>query len=232
MPEDESYYTHARPEVLRLVPEGARHVLDVGCGAGALGASIKRAFPQAQVRGVELVSSAAEQARGRLDAVSNADATAPLPVDWPAPDVLVFADVLEHLVDPWQALQSWRQRAAPGCHLVVSLPNVSHASVVSGLQKGQFRYADEGLLDRTHLRFFTRESAIELVEAAGFHIERFERVISIPGPGIKRTLLKGLVQAQYRREQRDQSWRSAPHGLLDTVTFQFLVQARAESGGR
>src|SRR4051812_15929486 len=70
----ESYYTHTRPEVVRLIPESARQIVDVGCGAGALGASIKRALPNVQVRGVEVVHSQAERAKSILDDAVTADA--------------------------------------------------------------------------------------------------------------------------------------------------------------
>lgn len=227
MPDGESYYTHERPEVVRLVPADVRQVIDVGCGAGALGASIKRALPNAQVRGVEFVPSQAERARSVLDDAVAADAAAAPPSSWPVPDCLVFADVLEHLVDPWATLAAWRSRCAPKAWAVMSIPNVSHTSVMSGLRRGRFEYADEGLLDRTHLRFFARVSACEMVEKAGFELVRMERTFTFPGPALRRNLLKAWVRRTYEPEVTRERFFDARHTLVDSLTNQFLILARA-----
>jgi predicted TPR repeat methyltransferase len=226
VPDGEGYYTHQRPEVVRLVPPDVRQVVDVGCGAGALGAAIKRALPQAEVRGVEVVPSQASQAKGVLDDAVAADASAALPPGWPTPDCLVFADVLEHLVDPWGTLAIWRERCTPRAWAVMSIPNVSHTSVVSGLQRGRFDYADEGMLDRTHLRFFTRVSACAMVEDAGFEILRMERTFTFPGPAFKRALLTAWVKRTYSPELDRDAFFSPRHSLLDSLTNQFLILAQ------
>jgi len=227
VPDGESYYKHQRPEVVRLIPPDSKYVVDVGCGAGALGAAIKRALPNVQVRGVELVAEQARQARLVLDDAVNADAAAAPPSDWPAPDCLVFADVLEHLVDPWSTLAAWRKRCAPGAWAVLSIPNVSHVSIVEGLKRGRFEYAEEGLLDRTHLRFFTRVSACELVEAAGFEITRLERTFTLVGPAVRRKLLSAWLKLRNRSELGRAAILDPRHGLIDSLTNQFLLLARA-----
>ena len=82
-------------------------------------------------------------------------------------DALVFGDVLEHLRDPWATLQSLSGLLRDGGALVACIPNISHWSIVAGLLAGRFDYAEEGLLDRTHLRFFTLRSILDLVRRAG-----------------------------------------------------------------
>ena len=90
---------------------------------------------------------------------------------WDAPfDVVVCADVLEHLPRPEELLEQIRGWLAPGGTLLVSLPNVANVTVRAGLLLGRFPYAEKGILDRTHLRFYTRRSARELLERAGFRI--------------------------------------------------------------
>lgn len=227
VPDGESYYAHRRPEVVQLVPSTVRLVVDVGCGSGALGAAIKRAVPQAEVRGVELVPAQAAKAKALLDDAVAADASAPLPSSWPAPDCLIFADVLEHLVDPWGTLVSWRSRCSSNAWAVMSIPNVSHTSVVSGLRRGRFDYAEEGLLDRTHLRFFTRSSACAMVEGAGFEICRLERTFTFPGPALKRAALASWVKCTYKSEIDRNKILDPRHSLLDSLTNQFLLLARA-----
>jgi SAM-dependent methyltransferase len=94
------------------------------------------------------------------------------PPDVGAPDLILFLDVLEHLVDPAAVLSRFASRLAPGGAVIVSVPNVAHPSVVLPLAiRGQWTYADAGILDRTHLRFFTHKTAMELVESGGFHVD-------------------------------------------------------------
>jgi 2-polyprenyl-3-methyl-5-hydroxy-6-metoxy-1,4-benzoquinol methylase len=92
-------------------------------------------------------------------------------------DCIVFNDVLEHVVDPWSMLDRAKERLAPGGRIVASIPNVRHYIVVRNLAlRGRWDYADWGVLDRTHLRFFTRASIEELFETADMAIETFEPI--------------------------------------------------------
>ncbi|HJU83896.1 MAG TPA: glycosyltransferase [Holophagaceae bacterium] len=222
----EDYYGHDRPEVAGLVPDTARFIVDIGCGAGRLGASVKARLPQAQVRGLELVPEQAERARALLDEVQAGVAENLMPAHWPTPDCLIFADVLEHLADPWTTLKAWVERLDSGGTVVLSLPNVGHHSVVSGLLKGRWEYQDAGILDRTHLRFFTRASALELARQAGLEVERTGRVIEAPMKGSLHRKLHRWAGRRAAAEpisgQRGRLRRLA----LDLCTVQFLIVAR------
>jgi len=204
-----AYYDHPRPEVVALVPDAARHVVDVGCASGALGNALKTARPHVQVRGIEPVAEVAELAGQRLDDVLVGHAEDPMPEHWPAPDCVIFADVLEHLVDPWMVLRSWKERLASGGTVVASIPNVAHHSVVRGLVRGRFDYVDAGILDRTHLRFFTRKTVFELFERAGLTPLRVERIVD-----------EGRMKKTVQRFHRMGLSR-----LADPWTIQFLVVA-------
>ena len=147
-------------------------MLDVGCGEGATSAFIRKQHPGLQwVGGVEVVADAASKAEQVLDKVwcGNIE-TLPLEQSVPASslDAILCLDVLEHLVDPWKMVQ----RLSPLLHaqgrLIISVPNVRNWKFIRELLfKGEFRYRDAGLLDRTHLRFFVRDTAKELAEAGG-----------------------------------------------------------------
>jgi 2-polyprenyl-3-methyl-5-hydroxy-6-metoxy-1,4-benzoquinol methylase len=170
-----AYYANARADVLRRVPPTVRAVLDVGCGAGALGAKIKQR-QNACVVGVERVAEQARRAAAVLDTVHIGDVSA---LDLPYPpgsfDCLVYSDVLEHLPDPWAVLARHRPLAARGATLIVSLPNVQFVGVVLGLLRGRWEYRARGVLDRTHLRFFTRRSAYALIMGAGSRVTAVHR---------------------------------------------------------
>jgi len=82
-------------------------------------------------------------------------------------DAVVLGDVLEHVADPWTQLSRIRCLCRPDARVVISVPNVAHIFVRAQLMTGRFEYQDRGILDRTHLRFFTRRTAIDLVQEAG-----------------------------------------------------------------
>jgi GT2 family glycosyltransferase/2-polyprenyl-3-methyl-5-hydroxy-6-metoxy-1,4-benzoquinol methylase len=166
------YFEHDRPEVRALVPEAARRILDVGCGGGLLGAAL-RSLRGAHVTGIELDPAAAARAKERLDEVRVGDAIGSMAALPDASfDAILFADLLEHLAEPEMALAQARRLLAPGGVVVASLPNVRHWSVVKQLLAGDFRYEPAGILDRTHLRFFTRASALRLFAQHGFAVVR------------------------------------------------------------
>src|SRR5882724_3574126 len=170
------YYERERPEVLNAIPREAARILDVGCGAGWLGEQLKRR-QGATVWGIEVVPKASERAAQQLDRVWNTPVETALPeIPEENFDCIVTADVLEHLVDPWTVLAHLRRRLVPGGTLVASIPNVGHWDVIRDLLEGTWQYASEGLLDQTHLRFFTRRSVRELFWTAGLAIRELSMI--------------------------------------------------------
>jgi 2-polyprenyl-3-methyl-5-hydroxy-6-metoxy-1,4-benzoquinol methylase len=177
---DPSYFEFARTELLALIPESARKVLDIGCGAGWLGEAIKKRQP-AEVVGIEFVEAAARRAEQRLDRVLAGDIEHLEPDFTPGSfDAVVCGDVLEHLRDPARMLHRIRTWLQPDGLLIASIPNVRHHTVVRGLLAGNWTYESAGLLDRTHLRFFTRREIEKLFFRTGFGIRDLQMVA---GPG-------------------------------------------------
>lgn len=154
-------------------PENAV-VLEVGPGDGVISRWLKHT-KQCRTVGVEYVPAAANLARDAFDELlvgSIEDRAVVEQVDVFAPfDAIIFADVLEHLVNPWQVLRQMHSLLAPGGHVLLSLPNVAHWSARLNLLRGRFDYTDGYLMDRTHLRWFTFRTAKELAEQAGFRVE-------------------------------------------------------------
>lgn len=174
------YFGTPRREMLEFVPQGVRSVLEIGCGTGAFGALVK-AQRQCRYTGVELVEQAASQAHGRLDQVLVADVeTAPLPFAPGTFDCIVCNDVLEHLRDPWAVLRMLTGYLSPGGHVVASLPNVRFSEVMKDLIfRKKWEYQERGVLDRTHLRFFTESTVRELFRSTGLEVLRLQGINGI-----------------------------------------------------
>lgn len=178
-----AYFTADRQELVDFLRLHGRHpvALDIGCAGGRLGRQLLDAGLIERCDGIEPHPEAATQAAAQLDRVWNAPFEAGLEqAPWSDYDLVIMADVLEHLVDPWRALAELQRRVRAGARLLLSVPNVRHYSVVLPLLfRGRFDYADAGILDRTHLHFFTRANLLEAVNRAGW------RTIAIT-PFIKR----------------------------------------------
>lgn len=172
----------APANVVRLVGVNKR-VLEVGCGPGSI---TKVLFEQnrCRVTGVEIDADAIDRVRPYCDQVIRADLNSS---NWPELinalekfEVVVAADVLEHLYDPWSNLKKIASFIAPDGYAVISLPHAGHASVISCLLNGDFQYRDWGLLDRTHIRFFCLKNIEDLFSAAGLKIVDVRYVIATP----------------------------------------------------
>jgi 2-polyprenyl-3-methyl-5-hydroxy-6-metoxy-1,4-benzoquinol methylase len=175
---DMSLPDESQAMALRLIGHNQR-VLELGCAAGHVTRAL--ASRGCSVVGLEIDSGAAEQAARHAEEVLVVDLDADdfaTKLEGRVFDVALFGDVLEHLRDPLRALRSVRQLLAPATgFVVVSVPNVAHIDVKLALLKGRFDYGGWGLLDETHLRFFTRTSIERLLEEAGFAPVELERVI-------------------------------------------------------
>ena len=171
-----SYYQNTRKEIAPLLPATLNSVLELGCGTGGTMKWLRSVRPIRFAAGIELSAEAAEIARSTFDAVEVGDVNA-VPFDFAEKtfDAVIALDVLEHLLDPAAVVRKMRDKINPGGVFIASIPNISHISVSGPLfMKGHWEYRDEGLLDRTHLRFFNRRSAFRLFEDAGYRIVREE----------------------------------------------------------
>ncbi len=173
----DNYYTSSRLEMLEYVPENAKRILDVGCGAGEFGKALK-SRRSVEVWGVEFIKQAADEAQFKLDKVivgSIEDSSSSLPEGYF--DCVVFNDVLEHLIDPWSVLTKIKAYMKPGAYVVASIPNVRYFENIKKLiiQK-QWEYEDCGPLDKTHLRFFTSKSVVNLFTSVGYSVNSLEGI--------------------------------------------------------
>lgn len=172
---DLSYYTQARPEMLQYIPKGSGRILDVGCGAGIFAGRLKEKL-KAEVWGVEIDSKAAALAQDRIDKILIGD-ICKLHDELPKGyfDCIVFNDVLEHLVDPFSVLAKIKDKLGSNGVVVSSIPNIRFLRVLKDLLiKKQWRYAECGILDKSHLRFFTQQSIIDMFSSLGYEILKIE----------------------------------------------------------
>jgi SAM-dependent methyltransferase len=217
-----SGYSKRRMEIAPLLPGKIDTVLEIGCGAGETMSWLRSLRPVRYAAAVELSAEAGATARTVFDDVEISDiASARMAFDVDRFDLILALDVLEHLTDPDRALQALRDRLQPTGVMIVSLPNVAHYAVsVPLLFRGRWDYTDEGLLDRTHLRFFTRQTALRMVEDNGLVVARLSynhRYPSIFHPF-------GL---------RNQKWRWYSHRIMQRIlvwpshlfNYQFLIVA-------
>ncbi len=222
---DPQYHDNPRIEIASFVSEPPGLVLDVGCGGGATGRLLKQKFPGTRVVGIESNPQAAAHARQSLDEVIGEPIdTAPVRErlrDEPAVLVLLL-DILEHLYDPWRGLLKVRSWLMPGTRVLASVPNVRNLVTLDDLAAGRWEYGPDGVLDITHLRFFTKASLRELFDETGydvlemtpiFHPETVDHYIVDRRPG--RLTTRNLSISFHDRED-----------LEDLFAFQYVVEAR------
>ncbi len=197
-----AYFKYGRPEMRPFVPVGAKQILEIGCGEGEFAAGLKAERP-VHVTGIEPFAPAARVASSRLDRLLEADVNdGILELADQRFDCIVCNDVLEHLADPWDTLKRLRPLMAPSGTLVASLPNMRFMPVLKDLVlKGEWRYVEQGVMDRTHLRFFTRKSMQTLFEESGYQLTKIQGINAIRFPwkfGLFNRLLWGaFADAQF-----------------------------------
>lgn len=175
LPKGPTYYSNPREDLLRFIGSSSQHVLDVGCGAGSMGLRLKELIPDIEVVGIELDHVAAENAKSVLAKVIIGDVEElSLPDEGYGDgyfDCIVYGDILEHLKDPWAVLQRHRRCLSENGMIIASIPNVRNLRVIADLvMEGTWTYASKGILDATHLRFFTLKTAQNMVEHAGYRV--------------------------------------------------------------
>jgi 2-polyprenyl-3-methyl-5-hydroxy-6-metoxy-1,4-benzoquinol methylase len=204
------YFSCPRSELIPLVPPDASRILEIGCGEGNFAKALRAARPELEIVGVELCESAARTASSVLDRVIVGNVER---IDLPYEDYfdcVIFADVLEHLVDPWRMLRRAKNLLRREGAIVASIPNVQHSRVLINLILGRWEYEEYGIMDSTHLRFFTRKSIRSLFTSTGYELRHVSGLL-----GSTRVKLMHFATA----------------GLADPfVTRQYLVVAGVKMG--
>jgi hypothetical protein len=208
------------PDVLKIMPKDLKRIVEVGSSSGALARAYRNINPACEYIGIEIDLDYAEASRNscteviceNVESIGD-EAFAKL---FPS-DCWIFGDALEHLYDPWALLSRIRKHLQKTAQIIACIPNAQHWSLQAMLNCGQFRYQDQGLLDRTHIRWFTRITIIELFESTGYKIiEGFPRIFDEPErekvlPSIRAMALATGVQPQ--------------QAVDDAIPLQWVVKA-------
>jgi SAM-dependent methyltransferase len=214
--------------LLDLIPSPPDVVLDVGCFCGETGARLKARYPGVRVVGIEPLDEAVKEARCKLDAVLHGKfEDVDLSEEGIIPgtvNAVILADVLEHMYNPWQALISLRPLLAPNGFVLASIPNIRNFAIIDELVRGDFPYAGAGILDITHIRFFTWLGIQRLFGETGY---RIEQIILNPDPRCQ-PLLEGLKQGpRINIDSPSLQIKNLAHEQLrELATLQFYLRAR------
>lgn len=191
----------ARHDLLSRIDPTAGRILEFGCGEAPLGQALKERQP-CRVVGIELDPAAAAVAATRIDAVHRGDARTIVETLGEQFDVIIGGDIVEHLDEPWSFLEALRRVAAPGATLLLSIPNLANASLVSDLVRGRFDYVYMGLTCVGHLRFFTRQTIVDMLTIAGWTDVQLEAQDAVATPA-RDSLLAGLASAGIEHSRDD-----------------------------
>ncbi len=174
------YEDNPRTVLIDLITETPQRVLEIGCGTGATGLALKQKFQDIEYVGVEPDEGAAKIAQTRLDRVIFSDIekvqldTFGLAKGYF--DLIICADVLEHLYDPWKILFTLRDNLVPDGRILASIPNIQHMSIINNLVNGNWTYKNDGLMDATHIRFFTLGEIIKMFSGTGYKMVQCSHV--------------------------------------------------------
>lgn len=208
------------PDLLSMMQPTSKRVLEVGCSSGALAREFKRIAPCAHYTGVEIDSHYAELARAYCDSVYTLNIDDAPDYFWEMHadvDAWIFGDTLEHLKDPWKVLTKISQLIPDDGYVAACIPNAQHWSIQGRLSVGDFSYQDSGLMDKTHLRWFTRRTILEMFEQAGFLVIELKPRVFQEGGNLEALDMIGNLAAIFGQDK--------VAAISDALPLQYVVKA-------
>ena len=225
LPQQSIYADSPRPEFMEFIPASARSALDVGCGAGGFGRSLRQRLGASAL--IDAIDPVLENVKSAgtthgYDHVMRGYFPEDLPDVRRGYDLVTFIDVLEHMLDPWDTLRATRDVLNPGGRVLAGIPNIQLWTVIADLLRGRWDYTESGILDRTHVRFFTRETMREMFVDAGYTIEVIE------GVNDQRPALKPLRNSMRIDFMKELKW--LPRIVPESRWLHYVVVARLDPG--
>lgn len=212
----ENYFSNARWDIINLIPVGNHKILEVGCGNGATLCALKKNMKAHQVYGVEISDKLSKYLEEHLDGFITGDVELlNIPFEENSFDFIIFGDVLEHLVSPEIVLRKYGKLLKKDGYIIASIPNIKYYSVLLNLIFfDKFEYTESGILDKSHLRFFTKKQIIKMFQSENFEITHIQPNFWLPIQNIDNMLFKMLS-------------KFLPGGSFFTV--QYIVKAKRQS---
>ena len=176
------YYSNIRWRIIDLIPEGSNRILEVGCGTGSTLIKLKELHKAQEIYGLELNGEVLQEHIKDIDKVIIGDVErVEPPFQEEFFDYIIFADVLEHLIEPEEVLKRYMKYLKKDGAIIASIPNIKNYTVLFDLViRDRFEYRDAGILDRSHLRFFTKKEIVDMFERTGMHITEMRSNLSFP----------------------------------------------------
>ena len=208
------------PDLLQIIPKHCSNLIEIGCSSGALAREVKKRQAFKQYHGIDIEPTYLHYAAEHCTSVESLDLDEAPPSFFDQhsdKDCWIFGDTLEHLKDPWRAMREIRRVIPQHGTVVACIPNVQHWSMIVRLAIGDFRYEDQGLMDKTHLRWFTRQTVLELFQDTGFEVsEGWPRIFNEPEREHFLPFIASLAEA---------AGCSAEVSLEDAKALQFVIRA-------
>lgn len=214
------YSCGVREELLELMDFNKENltILDIGCACGGNLMRIREKNVQADLYGVELNENSAKFAN-LFGSVENHNIEEPLEFPWRVKfDYIIMADLVEHLYDPLKTIKNLKPFLKDGGSILISIPNVMHITVIADLLNGHWEYQDAGIMDKTHIRFFTKNSILDMIKKAGLDLKH----INYTTVGMEKILME-------LQEQLEEIHGNKNEKLFDA--YQWLVVAQKNSFG-
>lgn len=222
------YHQMVRKELIDIFSSPRKRVIEIGSSGGGTGAYCKQKFPGCEYWGFELNKAAAREAAKHLDRVVcgkfEEQPLATLGMKPASVDGVVLGDVLEHMYNPWQVLVSLRPWLTPDAEVIISIPNVRNLWLMNEITEGRFEYDKHGLLDITHIRFFTLRDLRRMMAETGYTIEKLNMRID-------ENLIDFYNQTRHTRgpcalHYRSISIKTLGENIPEFCTKQFMFMAK------
>jgi ubiquinone/menaquinone biosynthesis C-methylase UbiE len=204
-----NYYSYVRYDLIQMVEGHDNKILDIGCGDGQTGWALKKSGKAKEIVGIELIQSVAKRAESKLDKVIHGDVEKMVLSFQPEYfDYIIMGDVIEHLINPWRIIKQLSRFLSREGFLIASIPNVGHWRVLKDLILfDKWEYQKAGILDKGHLRFFTKQTILRMFKESGF------KVIS-------------MLANTSRTKRAKFFYSSAPNIFRRFLIMQYLVKAQ------
>lgn len=207
--------------IFDILPNDTKKILEIGTGSGAMANAYKQINSDVNYVGVEIDPEYQALSERYCETVYLENFESPsdaLLHEVDDADFIIFSDVLEHMYNPWKVLKNLSERIPEHCRILASIPNIQHWSIQMRLLNGDFEYADSGLLDRTHVRFFTRKTMVQLFTNNGFSINQITpRIFNFPNQDAHLNLI---------RKNAELLNINVEEAVIDAASFQLVIDAK------